>query len=329
MDIRDIKHICKLIEEHNNFLILTHKNPDGDALGSTVAMAELLEKSGKCARILYPEAVPKRLEFILCGRAYMTPAGIDKAYVPDFIISLDCAAKSRLGALEEEYASRVDLSIDHHVANTPFAKETYTDPHASAASELVYEIAKELEADTTMDFIDSNIAFPLYAGIASDTGSFKYSNTTERTFLICAKLISTGINTAEISRLLFDTYPIAKIKAEAIGANRLKLHADGKVALISIPEEILGSEALTYDDFDDAVNIARRTLGVEVGIYIRNSNMKNTYKISLRSNVYVNVSDICAKHGGGGHIRAAGCTVNADSIEEAADIILSDVIASL
>lgn len=328
MKTQDIKRICELLLAHDNILLLTHKNPDGDAVGSTAAMASLLEKAGKNVRLLYPEEPPERLKFILCGRSYMLPDTIDEGFVPEFILCLDCASASRLGVLEEKYASRVDLSVDHHLSNNPFAKETYTDSAASAASELVYLIAKEL-SDRGIINIDADIAFPIYAGISSDTGSFKYSNATPLTFNIAAELISRGIDAAKISRLLFDTCSITKLKAEALGTERIKMYADGKVAVTTIPKELLSEYGITYDDCDDVVNIARKIAGVEVGIYVRNANTPGIFKVSMRSNEYVDVASICARHDGGGHLRAAGCAINADDIDAAAEIVIKDALDAL
>lgn len=328
MKTQDIKRICELLLAHDNILLLTHKNPDGDAVGSTAAMASLLEKAGKNVRLLYPEEPPERLKFILCGRSYMLPDAIDEGFVPEFILCLDCASASRLGVLEEKYASRVDLSVDHHLSNNPFAKETFTDSVASAASELVYLIAKELSCRGIIN-IDADIASPIYAGISSDTGSFKYSNATPLTFNIAAELISTGIDAAKISRLLFDTCPITKLKAEALGTERIKMYADGKVAVTTIPKELLSEYGITYDDCDDVVNIARKIAGVEVGIYVRNANTPGIFKVSMRSNEYVDVASICARHNGGGHLRAAGCAVNADDIDAAAEIVIKDALDAL
>lgn len=328
MKIQDIKKICEILLSHNNILLLTHKNPDGDAVGSTAAMAVLLEKIGKNARILYPEEPPERLKFILCGKSYSLPETIDESFKHDLVLCLDCASASRLGVLEEKYASRVDLSVDHHLSNTPFSKETYTDPDASATCELVYLIAKELSECGIVN-MDADIAFPIYAGISSDTGSFKYSNTTSLTFNIAAELISTGIDAARISRLLFDTCPITKLKAEALGTERIKMYADGRVAVTTIPRELLSEHGITYDDCDDVVNIARKIAGVEVGIYVRNANTPGIFKVSMRSNEHIDVASICARHDGGGHLRAAGCAINAENIDAAAEIILKDVLAVL
>ena len=128
------------------------------------------------------------------------------------------------------------------------------------------------------------------------------------------------VDIAEISRLLFDSSALSKLKAESIGISELKLFANNKAAIITMPEEKVAQACLTYEDFDDVVNIARKVAGVEIGAYIRASDA-GEYKASLRSNSYADVAAICARHNGGGHLRAAGCTIKAESIYAAADII--------
>ncbi len=324
----DINAVCDKLISHESFILLTHKNPDGDALGSTAALARLLIKAGKKVKILLPEAPMQRLRFILGELDFYTPENAGESLISPYIVCLDCASSSRLGKLEEKFGQRVDLSIDHHISNTPFAKCTYTKADASAASEIVYSIANEFVARNIIDKTDADISFPLYAGIASDTGNFKYANTSADTLRICAELIETGIDTALISRLLFDTFPINKLRAEAIGVQRLEVFANSKAAIISVPRELLEREGLTYEDFDDVVNVARKVEGVEIGAYVRVSDTGD-YKISLRSNDYVDVAAICAKHAGGGHTRAAGCNISAGSIEEAVKIIKKDIEEAL
>ena len=326
--LNDINVICDKLMANDSFILLTHKNPDGDALGSTAALAQLLIKAGKKVKILLPEASAQRLRFILGELDFYTPDNTGESFYSPCIVCLDCASSSRLGALEERFGQRVDISIDHHVSNTPFAKYTYTKSDASAASEIVYLIAKELVARRIIDKIDIDISFPLYAGIASDTGSFKYSNTSADTLRICADLIETGIDTALISRLLFDTFSINKLRAESIAVQHLEVFANGKAAVISIPPALLEKEGLSYEDFDDVVNLARKIDGVEIGAYVRVSDTGD-YKISLRSNDYMDVAGICAKHNGGGHIRAAGCNISATSIGEAVKIIKRDIEENL
>ena len=324
MNKNDIKAICDSLLTHDKILLIAHKNPDGDAVGSTAAMARLLEKAGKTVRIIYPDMPAERLRFILAGHEFMTPESIDSSFVPDYTVSLDCAASSRFGKLEEELADKVDMSVDHHLSNTPFAKATFTDAKASATSELVYDIAAEFIARGIVDSLDCDIAFPMYAGIASDTGNFKYSNTTAHTFNVCADLVETAIDIAEISRRLFDSSPLSKLKAEAIAINKLRVFADGKAAIIAVAREEVDGANLTYEDFDDAVNLARKVAGVEIGAYVREADT-GEFKISLRANSYADVAALCARHAGGGHLRAAGCSIKAQNIYEAADIIIGDI----
>ena len=328
MDTRDINTICDRLLSHNSFLLISHKNPDGDAVGSTASLARLLEKAGKTVKIVYPENPAERLKFILAGHGYMTAETFDTTYTPDYIVSLDCAAATRFGKLEEMLAPSTDLSVDHHMSNSPFAKETCTDAKACATSEIVYDIAEEFVSRGAVAKIDADIAYPMYAGIASDTGNFKYSSTSSHTFNVCAKLLETGIDHAEISRLLFDSASLSKLRAEAIAASKLRVFADGKAAIIVVPEKDVLQAGLKYEDFDDAVNIARKVAGVEIGAYVRTADT-GEHKISLRSNNYANVSAICEKYSGGGHLRASGCTIKADSIEIAADIIIKEIEEAL
>ncbi len=328
MKTEDIKLICDRLLSADSIRIIGHKNPDGDAIGSTVGLAVLLEAAGKSVQVVYPDEPAERLKFILCGREYKTPDSME-GFEPDLTVTLDSASASRLGSLESESA-KVDLSIDHHDVCTPFAKQTFTDGKASATSELVYFIALELTSRGIIAAIDKKIAYPLYAGIASDTGNFKYSNTTPDTLRISAELLDTGIDNAEISRLLFDTCSFGKLRAESIAVRELELFANGLAALVAIDEDVFKETGLTRDDFDDSVNIARKVAGVEVGIYVRPSlGEPGKYKVSLRANGDVNVAEIAALHSGGGHVRAAGCTVFADSMDSAKKIIIKDVEKTL
>ena len=324
MKTEDIKHICNILLSSDRIRIIGHKNPDGDAIGSTAGLAALLERAGKRTQVIYPDDPAERLKFILCGREYAIPESMG-GFEPSLTVALDCAAASRLGALEGQ-AEAVGVSIDHHDVCTPFAAQTFTDGKASAASEMVYFIAKELVLRGVIDGIDKEIAYPLYAGIASDTGNFKYSNTTSDTLKICAELLDTGVDNAEISRLLFDTCSLEKLRAESIAVRELELVANGLAAIVAIDENIFESTGLTRDDFDDSVNIARKVAGVEVGAYIRPMLAENgKYKVSLRANRDVNVAEIAAIHGGGGHVRAAGCTVVAESMQSAKEIIRKNI----
>lgn len=328
MNKKDIKAICELILQKKSFLVISHKNPDGDAIGSAIAFTRILKQLGKEARAVFPDEPAKRLRFIAGGLGYMTPVDFDKSYNPELVVSLDCATVSRLGAFEEMLGGKVDLSIDHHISNAPFAKKTYTDAKASATAEIVYELAAELMRRGELDEITPHIALALYSGIVSDTGNFKYSNTSDKTFKACAVLRKLDIDTAEISRLLFDSFSLSRLKAEAIAIGKLKLIANGYAAMIVLSQKDIKDAGLTLDDFDDTVNIARRVEDVKVGAYMREAG-DGEYKVSLRSNDDTNVSDICGKYSGGGHIRAAGCVIHAKSIDVAADMIQKDIEEAL
>ena len=328
MNKKDIRAICDLIVPKKSFLVITHKNPDGDAIGSAIAFTRILKEMGKEAKVVFPDEPAKRLCFITGGHGYMTPVDFDTAFKPELIVSLDCATSARLGAFEEMLGEKVDLSIDHHFSNMPFAKQTFTDAKASATAEIVYEIAAELVRRGELDEISPHVALALYSGIVSDTGNFKYSNTSDKTFKACAALRKCDIDTAEISRLLFDSFSLARLKAEATAISKIELIANGHAAIIVLSQKDIEEAGLTLDDFDDTVNIARKVEDVRVGAYVREASV-GEYKVSLRSNDNTNVSDICGKYSGGGHIRAAGCVIKAESINIAADMIKKDIEEAL
>lgn len=319
-----LRDVCERLLANDNILLITHKTPDGDAVASVASMYGILKNIGKNVCVCFPDEPVDRLKFILGDIMYYTRDTLDEIPFCNYIVSLDCAASSRLGRLEEKFEEKVDLSVDHHAVNTVFAYETYTNAKASATCEIIYDIFRELVSMGSADFFDSDISYKIYAGIASDTGNFKYSNTTPHTFRACAELMEYGIDIAEISRLLFDSTPLNKLKAEAIATERLEVFANGMAAIVTVPAGVPEENGLTYEDFDDCVNIARRVSGVEIGAYVRQSDMGG-YKISLRANAYADVSAICAKYSGGGHIRAAGCTLNTGSIYEAEDIIKKEI----
>nr|MCR5041046.1 DHH family phosphoesterase [Clostridia bacterium] len=190
--------------ENDGFLLLTHSNPDGDAAGSVAAMYRILKKLGKNVAFSL-DTLPKNL-------AFLAPEQIVPVFSDPFVISLDCGSAKQIGGIDgaEGLRENVSLSIDHHAGNTPFAKYTLLDGGKAAACELVYEVARSLGVD-----IDERIAECLYVGISTDTGCFRYANTTPQTHEIAASLMKTGFDCAKVNRLLFETVSKAYIRFES------------------------------------------------------------------------------------------------------------------
>ena len=287
-------------------LILCHRNPDPDTLGSAFGLKAILEHYGSNVRVACCDKTT-RLCFITKNE------GID--YIEDNyerIIAVDVASPMQLGELSF-LADKVDLIIDHHAMNTRFAD--YYEDFCSACCEIIYQLGKELNIlnDLPIHFFES-----VYAGISGDTGCFKYSNTTKRTMEYGAEIISHGIDFSEINRLIFDTKTMGEIKGQELAYKNVKLLCDGTLAVVMFIKAMREENDITDEDIGDIVNCIRSIEGVKVAVSIKQTtNDENKYSISSRSNCDIDVSKACAKIGGGGHTRAAGATLYANSSEEA------------
>ena len=233
----------------------------------------------------------------------------------DLAIALDCGDIKRLNGFANyfEYAN-CRISIDHHEANTMFADYNFVNPTAPACSQILIMVLKELGVEITQD-----IGTCLLTGIITDTGGFKYQNVKAETFEFAAELLSKGLNVSGIYRNVLQTISKEKFELRKIAINRIELLENGRIAFTHITKK--DEEQARTEDHDGIVEIGRDIEGVEVSIFLRETD-ENTYKISLRSNDYVNVSDICLLFNGGGHIRAAGGTISGLTFEKAKDKIV-------
>ena len=228
-----------------------------------------------------------------------------------------------MGKLANFFKDGVNIMIDHHRMNSPYANY-YVDPDASATGEIIYRIADALLLSKGKS-LPLEAAKCLFAAISSDTGCFKYSNVTPYTHIAAAGLIKNGVDGAEINRLLFDTKSPARLHAEKVGLDNIKLCADGKVALVALDYDKLTELAVDPEEYDAFIDAARLVEGAQVAISIRRPAEDEPFRVSMRSMSDVDVSLICAEFGGGGHVKAAGCSVDASTIKEAAEKILAEV----
>ncbi len=307
--------IKKFIEENDNFAIIGHANPDGDCIGSCLGMWYMLKAMGKSAAVMIKsDDVPRYLGFIWNTAAEATPSQTFDAY-----IALDCAGLDRLSCLNEEFASgEVTACIDHHRTNGGFAKVNAVLPDAAATGEIMYYLAAEVMGIAPT----GAIADCIYAAIVSDTGGFKYSSTTSRTMGAGAALLDAGVDNVTIFKNLFDTYTQKQIAIIGDITSTLTTHFSGKVAVIHVTDELLESKGMRFDEVDFLTNLPRGIEGVEVGVFLKKRG--EDIKISLRSGESVDVSQIAAGLGGGGHMRAAGITIKG-SLDEVKQIILNEL----
>ena len=306
--------IARLVAASNP-LILIHTKPDGDCYGSAAALSQIFSLLGKDSAIFSPEPIPERLGFI-AALSDAKPYEKEKIYTP---IAIDVASPSQLGEAEGRFPPV--LQIDHHARGIRFA-DFYLDADAAAAGEIVYEIANMLLAEGKISEIPPRLASAIYTAIASDTGCFRQANTTAKTHTVAAHLISLGADFAAINHALFEAKSPRQMRAEASVMANIRLHKDGKVASFTSLKKDREREGLLTEDFETSIDIVRAVKGVEVAVVVKEADTKeNLYKISFRS-TGADVSRVAALFGGGGHIRAAGCTVEAENAEKALAMVL-------
>ncbi len=302
--------IVEILRKGKNFLLTTHKDPDGDGIGSMLALGSVLRNAGKKVVLVTNEPVPSPFDEL--QGADMISENFNDADGFDGVIILDCAEKSRLGGLLKRLEPlRPWINIDHHETNDLFGDLNLIDGHSSSTGELVYGIIKECGYPITYD-----VAENLFAAIQTDTGSFKYDNTTSSAFRAAAELVDKGASPWEISKKLVDSHDLSRLKLLEMALGTIEIHHGGKIALMVLSKEMFDRAGADRMDSERFVDYARFIRGVEIAALIRQTG-HNEYKFSLRSNNYVNVAQLAGSFGGGGHAKAAGfdCKGNIDRLK--------------
>ena len=302
----------------NDILIFPHVLMDGDALGSGVALCKALRSLGKNAFVLIEDDIPQYLHFL--AGDYCTWDN-DVIREPDLCVCIDCAEVERFALRKDKFAQgKVTMCIDHHKTTKPFAAYNYIDASAAATGEIIYQLLIEMDVE-----IDKEMGEALYAAVTTDTGNFQYSNTVAETHLLAAKLFDLGIDHWYVSRMLYQSTRVEKIRLSGKILQTLRLLEGGLVALAYISEDMLKEADALLEDAEGSSEVLRGIIGVEVGIFAKEAE-PNVTKFSMRSKEWVDVSVIAMKHGGGGHTRAAGCTIKAP-LHEAIKMVEADVQA--
>jgi phosphoesterase RecJ-like protein len=318
------EEIITRISEPKNTLILFHRNPDADAVGSAYALKKILADLGSRAWCVCGEELPPRLEFLADGeQESVLPEQIPEDFAAERIIAVDTASPFQLGRLNELYGDRVDLMIDHHGVGEPYANH-YIRPEAAATGEIMFDLVKQLATDGLVE-IDEALCVDLYAAISADTGGFRFSNVTADTHMRAAELMASGIDSAEINHLLFDCFSMEQLRARAAGISNLQLFSDGKVAVITFPYALKAALGLEDHHLSTLVDVARSLEGVMIAISVRQPGTDGSFHISMRASCDYDVSEVCARFGGGGHARAAGCTFSAENMEDAVEKLVGAI----
>ncbi len=295
-----LDNIVEEIDNAKNIVILTHEMPDGDAIGSSLALYTGLKQLGKDVDVIIPE-YSKTFEFLPNSKE-IKKEGRSETY--DLAIALDSGDIKRLNGFAKYFENaNTKISIDHHSSNTMFADYNFVNPTSPACSQILIIVLEALGI-----IIDKEIGTCLLTGIITDTGGFKYKGVTAETFEFVAELLNRGVNVSDVYKKVLQTISKTRFELTRIALNRLEFLEDGKLTFTYITKEDEERLGAGNNDHDGIVEMGRDIEGVEVSIFLRETD--NGYKISLRSNEYVNVSDICLIFGGGGHIRAAGGNIN-------------------
>ncbi len=306
-----VAEAAQRLREADNILILTHQYPDGDTLGSGFALCRALQTLGKAVRVECADDIPEKYAYLY--------EGLDcPVFEPSLICAVDVADPKLLGELQEKYAGRIALCIDHHGSNTEYADELLLRSDYAAAAMLVREVIAALGVET-----DRAMAECLYTGIATDTGCFKYSNTTAYTLRMAAELLDCGVNNEMINRTMFDVKTRARVELERLALDSMRFFLRDRCAVMLITNAMIAESGAKENDMEGLAPIPRQIEGVWVGVTLREKK-DGSYKVSVRTGNHADASAICCKLGGGGHLRAAGCTV-AGPVERAVQTVV-DVV---
>ena len=311
-------------------LVIFHRHPDGDAVGAGFALKMLLEQMGCTVLCACDDPLPERLSFLAGDKQEsIRIADLPADFTPRRIITVDTASPAQVGDLYPRYEGHYDLMIDHHERGTMYA-DGWIDGKASSAGELIYRISRELLRTGRISAIPTEVDRLLYAAISSDTGCFRYSNAASSAHRAAADLLEAGFDAADINHRLFGVKSHKLLLAEKLGFERLHLFADGRIGIVDMPMSVKRAHGLADEHLDTLVDVARGLQGVQVAAAIRQPSDEGVYRVSMRSSCHVDVSAICASFGGGGHVKAAGCTIYCDEgIEAVVEIVAKALEAAL
>jgi len=319
------KEIADELRKAKNVLIFTHVGVDGDGMGSAVSICRALRIMGKNAYVLHGDDIPENLEFML--KDYVT---FDENVIADseldHVMAVDCGDTSRFPKIADKFmAGTFKLCVDHHKTSEPICDLNHIDPNAAACGELVFELLKELGFGVGLEYgTDIEMAEALYAAITTDTGNFQYSNTTKNTHQIVAELYDWGLDSNKVSVEIYENNRIQRIEATTKALTTLKMLSGGKGAVAYISKADLERIGAKAGETEDVVQTLRSIRGVEYAAFIKEKD-ENLIRVSLRAKRNGDVSEIAKIFDGGGHTKAAGCTLHT-SLEEAVSLIEEEII---
>lgn len=312
--------VIELVEKYERFAITSHIRPDGDSMGSSLALCWILRGLKKNAEVIMCDQVPHAYSRLPGAENVRVVKDIDRKYDAVFVIECSDVTRPGLPGLKDQFV----VNIDHHSTTALFGDLNWIDSTAAAVGEMIYNLAKAIGARITPE-----IASCVYAALLTDTGSFHFSNTTERTFKIASELVRHGAQPAKLSQAIFYNYPYAKVRLVGEVLSTLERDESGRIAWITMTKDVMEKTGASEDDSDGIINYPLTVGDVEAVAFFREL-PDSYYRISLRSKNRVNVARVAEHFGGGGHCNAAGFTVKADYDQLSRDVIqgLKEAVAS-
>lgn len=306
-----LSQVVELIENKHTFGITTHVKPDGDGVGSSLGLYWLLRSLGKSAEVVVKGEVPVAYRSLPGADKIRDVARIDRKYDAIFVIECSGLERPGINGLEDEYT----INIDHHATSEHFGTINWIDPTASAVGEMIYNLCKAIGGRVTPE-----IAECVYMALVTDTGSFHFSNTTDRTLKVASELVKAGVKPADISEAVYNNYPWSRIELMRQVLGTVKRDSSGKVAYLRQTLKMREEAGAVDGDNNGFVNIPLAAREILAAVYMREVG-KDKFRVSLRSKGDINVAKIAEQFGGGGHRNAAGLTIEGDWDEKEQEIV--------
>lgn len=320
-DLGDREQVLAALRRHRSFVLFLHVNPDGDSVGSTLALGLALERLGRRVAFAFPDHFPAVFRFLRGSERFRPWHEVGDSF--EVAVTLDCSAPDRVGdarALLERCAAV--LNVDHHPTNPGFGDYRWVDPERSCVGEMAFELVEGLGVP-----LDPAIAEALYTAIVTDTGSFRYEQTTARTMRYAAALLEAGVRPERVAYALFESRTPESLALLRAALASLRFEEEGRLAWMAVTRAMLAETGARPEDAEGLIGYARSVAGVEVALLFHEE-PDGQVRVSFRSKRRVDVGRVAAALGGGGHARAAGCTL-AGPLEAACDRVLAAARAAL
>jgi phosphoesterase RecJ-like protein len=296
---RVLKAIADCFRSHERFILVSHRNPDGDSISSQVATHLILSSLGKESHMINRDPTPERYRFLPMAEKIRIEKSVNGSY--DVAVFLECSDRERSGL--DGVISKVSVNIDHHQQNSNFGHINWVEPEACCVGEMIFDLIAHMGIPLTTE-----IATQIYTAIITDTGSFHYTNASKKAFSICNKLMDYGINHTNIIRFIYEDLCFEKIKLLGLTLSTLEKDEQQEIVWVRIPHDVMEAFGDVAKDTEGFIDFPRSIQGARVAMLIKEIR-KGLHKISLRSRDEVDVSQIAKAFGGGGHRNAAGCSI--------------------